>query len=240
MLSAAALTGLLGSVHCLVMCAGIATGLAAATGAGPGRATLSAAIWLNLGRVLGYTVAGGLVAGFGATVIGLVDLDATVAGIRLLVGAVLVLAGLRLLDGRDRLRALGRIGQPLWQRLRPLSARLLPAHSAPRQLALGALWGWLPCGLSWTMLLAALFTVDALQGAATLAAFGLGTLPAMLPLTWGSARLARRLGTGNARLALAGLVIAAGVVTVAAPWLAAIPGVHGVLVALGCSTLPAR
>jgi sulfite exporter TauE/SafE len=149
-----------------------------------------------------------------------------------------VLAGLRLLDGRDRLRALARIGQPLWQRLRPLATHLLPASSVPRQLALGALWGWLPCGLSWTLLLAALFTVDAVQGAATLAAFGLGTLPAMLPLTWGSARLARRLGTGRSRLALAGLVIAAGVLTAAAPWLAAIPGVHGVLVALGCSTLP--
>lgn len=238
MLSAAFLTGLLGSVHCLVMCAGVATGLAAATGAGPGRATLDAALWLNAGRVLGYTLAGGLVAGFGATLIRLIDLDATVAGVRLLVGVVLVLAGLRLLDGRDRLRLLGRIGQPLWQRLRPLGARLLPANTAPRQLALGALWGWLPCGLSWTMLLAALFTVDAVQGAATLAAFGLGTLPAMLPLTWGSARLARRLGGGKARLALGGLVIAAGAVTVAAPWLGAVPGVHAVLEALGCSTLP--
>jgi sulfite exporter TauE/SafE len=239
MLSAAFVTGLLGSVHCLVMCAGVATGLASATGAGPGGATLAAAIWLNTGRVLGYAVAGAVVAGFSATLIRVVDLDATVAGVRLLAGVVLVLAGVRLLDGRDRLRALGRIGQPLWQRLRPLGARLLPAHSAPRQLALGALWGWLPCGLSWTLLLAALFTVDAVQGAATMAAFGLGTLPAMLPLTWGSARLARRLGSGGTRYALGGVVIAAGVLTVAAPWLAAIPGVHGVLVALGCSTLPA-
>jgi sulfite exporter TauE/SafE len=239
MLSAAFLTGLLGSVHCLVMCAGVATGLAAATGAGPGRATLSAAVWLNLGRVLGYALAGGLVAGFGATLVRLIDLDAAVAGLRLLVGVVLVLAGLRLLDGRDRLRALGRIGQPLWQRLRPLTAHLLPATSAPRQLALGALWGWLPCGLSWTLLLAALFTFDAVQGAATLAAFGLGTLPAMLPLTWGSARLARRLGSGRSRAALGGLVIAAGLLTAAAPWLAVLPGVHDVLSALGCSTLPA-
>lgn len=238
MLSAAFLTGLLGSVHCLLMCAGVATGLAASTGAGRGRAALSAALWLNVGRVLGYALAGGLVAGLGATLVRAVDLDATVAGIRLLAGAVLVLAGLRLLDGRDRLRVLGRVGQPLWQRLRPLGARLLPAHDVPRQLALGALWGWLPCGLSWTLLLAAVFTLDAVQGAATLAAFGLGTLPAMLPLTWGSARLARRLGRGGTRAALGAVVVVAGVLTVAAPWLAAVPGVHAVLAALGCSTLP--
>jgi hypothetical protein len=61
----------------------------------------------------------------------------------------------------------------------------------------------------------------------------------MLPLTWGSARLARRLGSGRSRAALGGLVIAAGLLTAAAPWLAVLPGVHDVLSALGCSTLPA-
>lgn len=45
------------------------------------------------------------------------------------------------------------------------------------------LWGWLPCGLSTTLLAAAWLQADALNGALTMAAFGLGTLPMMLPLT---------------------------------------------------------
>lgn len=238
-LSAAFLTGLLGSVHCLVMCGGVAAGLTAASGAAPGRATWQAAFQLNLGRVLGYALAGLLVAGLGAGVVRAIDIDAVTVSLRLMLGLVLILAGLRLFDRRGRLKSLfGRPGQRLWQHMQPLTRRLLPASSAPRRLALGALWGWLPCGLSWTLLIAALFTADAVDGALTMLAFGLGTLPAMLPATWGSARLARRLSTGPRRAALAGLVIFAGALTLATPWLAHVPGVHAALSALGCRTLP--
>lgn len=237
-LAAALLTGLLGSVHCLLMCSGVATGLAAASDGGTGRSAVSAALTLNLGRVLGYALAGAVIAGLGTQVLRWIDIEQAIWLLRLGVGVVLILVGLRLLDGRDRLRAVGRFGQRVWQRLRPLTGVLLPATTTPRRLALGALWGWLPCGLSWTMLLVALFTVDALHGALVMLAFGLGTLPAVLPLTWGSARLARRFGAGGTRRTLAVLVIAAGAVTVLAPWLAAVPGLHGLLEAIGCRTLP--
>lgn len=237
-LGAAFATGLLGSVHCLVMCGGVATGLAAGTGAGPGRASARAAFSLNVGRVLGYALAGALVAGFGAGLVTLVDAGQVIWMLRLAVGAVLVLIGLRLLGGPDRLRGLGRVGRVVWQRVQPLTGHLLPANTVPRQLALGALWGWLPCGLSWSLLLAALFTVDAVHGALTMAAFGLGTLPAMVPMTWGSAGLARRLAGRRTRVALGLLVLGAGALTLAAPWLARIPAAHAVLARLGCATLP--
>ncbi len=237
-LTAALLTGLLGSAHCLVMCSGVASGLAAASDAGTGRSAAIAASTLNLGRVLGYALAGAVVGGLGTRVLHWIDVEHAAWMLRLGVGIVLILVGLRLLDGRDRLRAVGRLGQRIWQGLRPLTAMLIPATTTPRRLALGALWGWLPCGLSWTMLLAALFTVDAVHGALVMVAFGLGTLPAVLPLTWGSARLARRFGAAGARRSLALLVLGAGAVTVSAPWLATIPGLHGVLEALGCRTLP--
>lgn len=237
-LTAALLTGLLGSVHCLVMCSGVATGLAAASDGGTGRSAASAAVTLNIGRVLGYTMAGILVGAFGTRLLRWIDVEQAVWMLRLGVGVVLILIGLRLLDGRDRLRIVGRLSQRVWQGLRPLTTALLPATTIRRRLALGALWGWLPCGLSWTMLLAALFTVDAVHGGLVMLAFGLGTLPAVLPLTWGSARLARRFAATGTRRALAATVIVAGAITVAAPWLAAVPGLHGLLEALGCRTLP--
>ena len=194
MLGAAFLTGLIGSVHCLVMCGGVATGLAAASHgrddprSGTGRAALRAAVALNTGRVLGYTLAGALVGGFGTAILSVLDAERLILGLRLAVGIVLVLVGLRLIDGRDRLGRIGRIGQAIWPALRRLGRGLLPADRFWKQLALGGLWGWLPCGLSWSMLLAALFTVDVLHGALTMAAFGSGTLLAMIPLTWDGSR----------------------------------------------------
>ncbi len=237
-LTAAFLAGLLGSVHCAVMCGGLATGFAASTGAGPGSATLTAAINLNLGRVLGYTLAGLLVASVGAGLLRTADVETVALALRLAVGAVMVVVGLRLLDRKGRLSFLATPGGWLWRRIQPMSKALIPADRAHKQIALGALWGWIPCGLSWTMLFAAWFTADALNGALTMAAFGLGTLPAMLPLTWGSGRIARRLSTGNSRTWLAGLVIAAGILTLTAPLLAQVPAMHALLELLGCRTLP--
>ena len=73
-----------------------------------------------------------------------------------------------------------------------------------------------------------------MNGALTMAAFGLGTLPLMLPLTWSGARLGQRLLRGRWRNAAAALVLVAGVVTLASPWLMQHPALHGVLAALGC------
>lgn len=242
-LGAAFLGGLVGSVHCLVMCGGVAAGLAAASrpvGAGTltGHQAFAAALALNLGRVLGYTLAGLLVGLSGTAIVQGLDARHLMFVLRLAVGAVLVLVGLRLVTGRDRLGAVGRIGRTVWPVLQRLGRALLPADTAGRRLALGALWGWLPCGLSWSMLLAALFTVDPLNATLTMAAFGCGTLFAMVPVTWGSASLARRLAQPRLRRRLGAFVIAAGALTLLAPWLVRVPALHGLLAALGCRTLP--
>lgn len=42
------------------------------------------------------------------------------------------------------------------------------------------IWGWLPCGLIYSMLLVAALAGGALQGAATMLSFGVGTAPAVL------------------------------------------------------------
>ena len=65
-------------------------------------------------------------------------------------------------------------------------------------------------------------------------AFGLGTLPVMLPLTWAGARLGQRLQRGSWRMAFASVLMICGVLTVAAPWLLHVPVMRGVLLALGC------
>jgi len=231
-LAGALLSGLLGGAHCAVMCGGIATGLSVRQ-----RGSWWVALQPNLGRVLGYVIAGALVGGIGHGLLGWARTPAFGIALRATAGAVLVLAALRLLDQRGRFAFLALPGQRLWQLVRPLQRRLLPADSAGKRIAVGVLWGWMPCGLSTTLLAAAWLTASATHGALTMAAFGLGTLPVMLPLTWAGARVGQRLQRGGWRFALGGFVLSAGVLTMAAPWLARAPMLHGALAALGCRSL---
>lgn len=232
-LGAALLGGLLGSVHCAAMCGGIATGFSAVARRSGWRTALEA----NLGRIGGYALAGAIAGGIGHGIVRVARLDALAIGLRMLVGAVLIVLALRLLDQRGRLRFLAGPGMRFWQMLRPLQQRLLPADSTFKRLGLGVLWGWLPCGLSTTLLAAAWLQADAVNGALTMAAFGLGTLPVMLPLTWSGARMGRWLQRPRWRTGAALLVLAAGVTTLSAPWLMRMPALHGLLQALGCGRL---
>ncbi|HEY0504902.1 MAG TPA: sulfite exporter TauE/SafE family protein [Lysobacter sp.] len=232
-LGAAALSGLLGGVHCAAMCGGIATGFSANAGR-----SIAPAIEANLGRIAGYVMAGAIAGGLGHGIVSVARVDGLATFLRMLVGAVMIVVALRLFDRRGRLAFLGRPGSRFWELLRPLQQRLLPADTRARRLGLALLWGWLPCGLSTTLLAAAWLQASAVGGALTMAAFGLGTLPVMLPLTWSGARLGRWLQT-RWRHAGAALVMGAGVLTLTAPWLMQVPALHSMLRALGCVSLPA-
>ncbi len=234
-LSAAATAGLMGGVHCAAMCGGIATGF---SGPGNERPSWWRALQPNLGRVLGYTLAGAAVGLFGAGLVQAAQNEWLRVGLRVAVGAVMVVAALRLLDRKGRLSFLPPAGAGVWRVLRPLQKHLLPANSSLRRIGLGMLWGWMPCGLSSTLLVAAWLQADALNSAATMAAFGLGTLPVMLPLTWSGARLGQHLQRGGWRSAAGGLVLASGIITMAAPWLMRAPIFSGLLSALGCVAAP--
>jgi len=230
-LGAAAVAGLLGGAHCAAMCGGLATGLQAMA-ARPG---LASAVQTNAGRVIGYVVAGAIAGGLGQGIVQVARLDWLATGARMLVGAVLLVAALRL---SGKAPWLGRANLGAWRLLRPLQQRLLPLDSAPKRLAGGLLWGWLPCGLSTTMLAAAWLQASAVNGALTMAAFGLATLPVMLPLTWSGARLGRWLNDPRRRMAGVAVLLVAGLVTLASPWLMHAPGLPGVLAALGCLPTP--
>ena len=231
---AAALSGLMGGVHCAAMCGGIATGFSAM---GP-RSGWRYALEPNLGRVAGYVLAGALAGGLGRGIVDVASSQWLAFGLRMAVGLVLVIVAVRLLDRRGRFTRLRVPGTALWRGLRPLQRRLLPANTTGKRLALGMLWGWMPCGLSTTLLAAAWLQADARNGALTMAAFGLATLPVMLPLTWAGARVGARLHRGGWMTAAGVLVLSAGLLTIAAPWLMQVPALHGPLAALGCRTLP--
>ena len=229
-LSAAFVAGLAGSLHCALMCGGIATGFPAMA---PGR-PLSVAWQANAGRIMGYVVAGGLVGGLGGGILRLFRSDWLLLGVRMAAGAMLILLALRLIGRGARFDPLARPGQRFWQWLRPLHQHLLPASSMWRRMALGMLWGWMPCGLSLYLLSVAWLQANAVGGALVMTCFGLATLPVMLPLTWSGARVGRWLQRPGLRWAMAGFVFIAGLLTLGAPWLMHVPALHGALRALGC------
>ena len=234
-LFAAFASGLLGSVHCAAMCGGVATGLSLGQRDGLWTAALP-----NLGRVLGYALGGAIVGGLGGGLLGIARMPELGIAMRAAVGLVLVVAGLRLLDRKGRLpKFAGGPGAALWRSLAPLRNRVWPADTAGKRLAVGMLWGWMPCGLSTTLLAAAWLQASAMHGALTMAAFGIGTLPLMVPLTWAGARIGQRLQRGGLRVAAGMLVIGAGLLTIAGPWLMHAPMLHRVLTALGCRSLVA-
>ncbi|MDR2871351.1 MAG: sulfite exporter TauE/SafE family protein [Xanthomonadaceae bacterium] len=235
-LIAALLSGLIGSFHCVAMCGGIATGFSAMSST-PGRGWLLA-LQVNLGRVMGYTAAGVLVGGIGGGLLKVFRADALMVGVRMAVGVMLIIIALRLLDRRGRLGFLAGPTARVWRVLQPLQRRLLPADTAWRRFLLGMLWGWLPCGLSMNMLMAAWLQANVRDAALTMAVFGLGTLPVMVPLTWSGVQIGRWLQHPSLRMVLAIVILLAGLLTIAAPWLMHVPGLHQVLTALGCRTVP--
>lgn len=233
-LLAALLSGLVGGIHCIAMCGGVAAGVSVSMQGAP---PLRSAVIANIGRILGYAAMGAIVGGLGAGLLQLLRFDGLMLAMRMAVGIVMVLIALRLLGVGDSLRFLSKPGTALWRRLAPLQRRLIPARRWPQQLALGVLWGWLPCGLSYSLLTAAWFTASAWHGALLMASFGVGTLITVLPLTWSGARVAGALNRRGPRLAAAGLIATAGIATFFGPWLVKLPAIHSLFEALGCRTL---
>ena len=181
-LTAAFIAGLAGSAHCMGMCGGIVASLGLGTAgkrAGPLR-SLGYALLYNGGRIASYTVAGVLVGSVGLLAGGSLQAPGTGIVLRAITGLVLVAIGLQVAFGLRMLQPIERVGFRLWARIAPL-ARGLMVHRGPwAALGLGALWGWLPCGLVYAMLFAALATANPVESGGLMAAFGLGTAPAMV------------------------------------------------------------
>ncbi len=97
-------------------------------------------------------------------------------------GLFMVLLGLYLGGWWFGLTRLEKIGAGLWRRIEPFARRLLPVHSRSQALVLGLLWGWIPCGLVYSMLIWSVSAGSAVNGAALMLAFGLGTLPNLLAM----------------------------------------------------------
>jgi sulfite exporter TauE/SafE len=218
-LIAALTAGLVGSAHCLGMCGGIAAalGMSARSGAsGRGLASLYAVLF-GLGRIGGYMVIGALAGLLGQRFAAAIDVPTWSAITRVATGVMLLLIGLQVAFHLKLLAPIEQGGARIWRRISPLARRFIPVRGPHHALALGLLWGWLPCGLVYSVALLAMLAETPLQSALLMGAFGLGTLPSMTAVAMSSAQVGWQAPQGRMRR-FAGLVLVAfGVWTAAVP-----------------------
>ncbi len=202
--------GLLGGAHCAAMCGGI-VGLTCAPGP-DGQRSLPRTLAYHAGRIASYVSAGALAGAAGEAGIALRGGALAQHLLMFMMGAALLVVALNVAGFTPVTRGVEAAGAMLWRRVQPLSRRFLPVRSVWQALGLGAVWGWLPCGMVYAVLLTALASGNALQGALLLAAFGLGTLPNVLAIgiAWQGAQSRLRRGGNGVRYAAAALIAAVG------------------------------
>ncbi|RCS59660.1 sulfite exporter TauE/SafE family protein [Parvibium lacunae] len=205
--------GLLSSVHCLGMCGGIVSALAAqrrpprpshqqinispvllnspvaqigvTRQPATDKSCLSAtqfSLAYNVGRLTTYTLTGILIGGLGSLSVAVGWLLPIQQWLATLANLLLIAMGLYLLRWWQGVLILEKIGTRIWPLIQPYTQQCLPLDSKPRIFIAGMLWGWLPCGLVYSMLFSALASGSAWRGGAVMLAFGLGTLPALFAL----------------------------------------------------------
>ena len=68
----------------------------------------------------------------------------------------------------------------VWVRLEPFGRKFMPVRSKRQAFVLGLIWGWLPCGLVYSVIIWTIATQSPLEGGLLMLSFGLGTLPNLL------------------------------------------------------------
>ncbi len=177
------IVGVLGGVHCLGMCGGVVGGLTFSL-----ETRVQTSWWkmmpfqlfYNFGRLTSYAIIGAIFGAFGATLGSLAAFLPAQQLLQTIAGLFMIALGLYLGGWWFGLAKVERLGQGLWNKIAPLASKMTPVKHYHQAWLYGLVWGWLPCGLVYSMLIMAMTAGSALNGAALMLAFGLGTLPNLL------------------------------------------------------------
>ena len=186
--------GLLGGGHCAGMCGGIVGALAFGL---PEkirsnlRSTLPYQLGYNLGRISSYVFAGAIMGGLGMLLAEIMPIYLAQRALLVVAGLFMIFLGLYLGGWWGGLAQIEKLGGVLWRRIEPIARRLLPVNTPGQAWLLGLVWGWIPCGLVYSMLVWTVSAGSMLNGAGLMLAFGLGTLPNLFAMGLVAGSLAR-------------------------------------------------
>lgn len=201
--------GLLSSAHCVGMCGGFAATIGAT--AKNFRANFLRQLIYSVGRVFTYVFLGACGGYVGLRLSGYQNELLTIQQIfSVVAGVVMILVGASVL-GLIRLRWLSMSG-PCGVFI-PMFKHYLESKNVIGFFLAGIANGFLPCGLVIAFLAKAVSTGEVMRGMAIMAAFGLGTMPAMIAIGCGSALISHKIRIKVFRVA-ACLIIITGVVTI--------------------------
>jgi sulfite exporter TauE/SafE len=227
--TSAFLLGLFSTIHCVGMCGGIIGALSLSLPAEIRNNKARMLMFIttyNSGRILSYSFAGLIAGAIGTGVLASAGFDQGHAVLRAIGVAMMVAIGLYLAGWLPQLAVVEKIGVPVWKKLEPVGRKLLPVASLPKALAYGLIWGWLPCGLVYFVLLWALTAGTAVEGALTMLAFGIGTMPTLLTTGFMTSWLTRFARSSRARQIVGLLIIAMAVGSLYLPMGDHLPGHH--------------
>ncbi|MEG3931121.1 sulfite exporter TauE/SafE family protein [Microcoleus sp. T3_B1] len=188
-----AILGFLGSFgHCAGMCGPLTMAFSISNSRNDKLAAFRFHLLLNLGRITAYALVGAAIGGLGSVLIAGGLLAGTGSELRraiaLLTGTMLIWFGVvqikpGLLPRLPLLHPMShdRVGQAM--------SKLSAQKNWWVPVALGLLWGLIPCGFLYAAQIKAAETGNSVLGAATMLAFGLGTLPTMLGVSFFAGRL---------------------------------------------------
>lgn len=173
---AAILMGFVGSLHCLGMCGPIVLML---SGGQRGKAFWINRLSYNLGRMIAYVLLG--------AVVGLMGHSIHLAGFQQSLSIAIGISWLGILIFRpawEQTLTASKVFRPFYLKIKAeLSVLFSNKKKSHFQFNAGILNGFLPCGMVYLALSAALLSGSWLDALAFMAAFGLGTFPAMLGLS---------------------------------------------------------
>ena len=136
----------------------------------------------------------------------------------MLVATLLIISGLVMVFKSRAKWLLIQKPLPFWNQISNTLKKLSHSNTNPAAYAKGLLWGLIPCGLLYGMLIIAATTADVLRGASFMLFFGLGTL---IPLLLSQALMQRWLNSGSnqtLRTLTGSLIILLGLWVALAPW----------------------
>lgn len=174
--------GLLTSVHCIAMCGGINLSQSVLS-ARNDASSIKSNLYYNIGRVISYTIIGGIVGLIGSAF----------AFNSLLKGAILILAGIMML-----IMSINMLGVfPAFRKFsiripKRIASKLNQSKKGRSSFYIGLVNGLMPCGPLQSMQIYALSTGSFVGGAFSMFLFSLGTVPLMFAFGTIASKLNRK------------------------------------------------
>ncbi len=187
------LIGLFSSLHCFGMCGGLVGAMTMSLSPDIRKDASKLGFYTfayNAGRIMSYVMAGFLTGWFGQALKDFLLPENGIGILRLIASILIIAMGFYIAGWFPKFSNIEKIGTPLWKILQPIGQRLLPVTNLWQAFLFGAVWGWLPCGLVYYVLLISPVNDGALNAAFFMLAFGLGTLAPMMAAGFLTGRLA--------------------------------------------------